>query len=299
MKKNFKVLSVAAAAAIALNCAAFSASAEETYHAYIGIQSASFTFRNAWNDATYGKDAADADGNAYFDHLVGWDGPNATNNGGTFTDAEITGDGTYTVSLTDIGDAFGSDETLNLLFVSTDIPLDSGASISDVKIKIDGNTKYTFDEAYLSPDEAAYLQPMAINIWNDDLGKEDGLFGYTMPADSVEIEFTVSGLGGAAEEEAAEETEAPAEEEAAEETEAPAEDAAAEEEAPAEDAAPEETEAPAEEAPAEETEAEIPAETPASDNVTEAAQTGNTAAGAVAGVMAVAAAAAFAARKRK
>ena len=205
--KLSKVLSVAAAAAVASSLCAVTSSAEGTYHAYLGIQSASFTFRNAWNEGTYGQGQTSDDGLVYFDTLIGWDADNnAVDMGGDFTDAEITGDGTYSVSLTGDFD-FGSDETLNLLFVSTDIPLDAGISITDVKVKIDGNTKHTFDEAYLSPDETTYVSPMAINIWNSDLGGSDGLFGYTMPASSVEIEFTVSGMGDAASEDtSAEET---------------------------------------------------------------------------------------------
>ncbi len=241
-----KIASVAAAACLAVSALSTSVSAAE-YHAYLGIQSASFTFRNAWNEGTYGKDIPAEDGTYYFDHLTGWDGPTATNNGGTFTDAVITGDGTYTVSLTGDFD-FGADETLNLLFISTDMPLDCGATISDVKVKIDGSTKYTFDEAYLNPDDKEYISPMMINIWNEDLGKAEGLFGYTMPTSSVEIEFTVSGLGSA--------SDAPAEE------------------------------APAEEAPASDAGAEAPA------------ATGNTSAAALAGVMAVAAAAAIVSKRK-
>ena len=213
-----KVLSIAAAAAVAASVMAVSAasvSAEETYHAYIGVQSASFTFRNAWNEGSYGKGITGDDGMVYFDQLTGWDGPTAVSKGGNFVDAEITGDGTYSVSVTDFD--FGDDESLNLLFVSTDIPLETGATISDVKIIMDGQTKYTFDEAYLSPDENTYLQPMAINIWNDDLGKEDGLFGYVMPSDSIEVQFTVSGLGDAGAEEAPAEEEAVVVEEVVEE----------------------------------------------------------------------------------
>ncbi|MBQ5333575.1 MAG: hypothetical protein J6K92_10010 [Oscillospiraceae bacterium] len=215
--KKLRTLSAIAAAAMAVSMIPVSASAEETYHAYIGVQSASFSFRNAWYEPSYGKGVTGDDGMVYFDQITGWDGPTAVNKGGVFTDAEITGDGTYTVSVTDFD--FGSDESLNLLFVSTDIPLDSGVTISDVKVTLDGNTKYTFDEAYLSPDAKEYLEPMCINIWNDDLGKEEGLFGYVMPENSIELTFTVSGLDAAA----AEETEAPAEEApAVEETQAPA-----------------------------------------------------------------------------
>ena len=209
MKKT-RILSAVAAAALAVtSMSALTVSAEENvYHAYIGVQSASYTFRNAWNEGTYGKDIVGEDGTVWFDQLTGWDGPTALNKGGVFTDAEITGDGTYSVSVTDFD--FGEDETFNLLFVSTDIPLDAGVTISDVKVILDGQTKYTFDEAYLSPDELSYMSPMCINIWNDDLGKADGLFGYMMPTDSIEIQFTVSGMAAA--EAAPAETEAAVEE---------------------------------------------------------------------------------------
>lgn len=203
--KFSKLLSAACAAAIAASALAIPASADEvSYHAYLGVQSASYTFRNAWNDATYGQGVTSDDGMVYFDQLTGWENPGniAVNKGGVFTDAEITGDGTYSVSVTDFD--FGEDETLNLLFVSTDIPLDAGITISDVKVVMDGNTKYTFDEAYLSPDEKEYVSPMCINIWNEDLGKQDGLFGYMMPTDSIELQFTVSGTGVEAETTAAE-----------------------------------------------------------------------------------------------
>ena len=208
--KFSKLLSAACAAVMALSALAIPTSADEvSYHAYIGVQSASYTFRNAWNDTQYGQGVVSDDGMVYFDQLTGWENPGnkAVTKGGVFTDAEITCDGTYTVSVTDFD--FGEDETLNLLFVSTDIPLDAGITFSDVKVVMDGNTKYTFDEAYLSPDETTYVSPMCINIWNEDLGKQDGLFGYMMPENSIEIQFTVSGTGVEAVTEATEaETEA-------------------------------------------------------------------------------------------
>lgn len=201
-----KIIAAAAAAVVAVSTMAISAFAADTYHAYLGVQTNdSWIYRNAWNDTSYGKD------------VDGWDFSKLAMNGapadiaGSFTDVEITGDGTYKVSLT--GADLSGERIFSLLFVSTDIPLDSGITISNVNVIIDGQTKYTFDEAFLSPDEKEYMSPMAINIWNDDLGKEDGLFGYTMPNDSVEMEFTVSGMGaGAAAETPAETTtDAPAE----------------------------------------------------------------------------------------
>ena len=161
----------------------------------------SWIFRNAWNDGTYGRDNYDNFNN------LSQDGAPA-DIAGTFTDVVITGDGTYKVSLT--GADLSSEEIFSLLFISTDIPLDAGITISDVKVIIDGQTKYTFDEAYLNPDEKEYMSPTAINIWNDDLGKEDGLFGYTMPNDSVEMEFTVSGMGSGAAADTTDAAEAPA-----------------------------------------------------------------------------------------
>ncbi len=198
MKKS-KIFGAIAAAAMAVSAfAAFPVSAGDTYHAYIGVQeSTTWRFRNAWNDPTYGKDSG------YFDELH-MNGTEAV--GGSFEDAEITGDGTYSVK----GNFDWSDvETFSLLFVSTDIPLDAGISISDVNIIIDGNNKYTFDEAFLSPDDTEYMNVLAINQWNTDIAD---LFAYTMPSESVEIQFTVSGMGSAAaaSDDTAAETTAPA-----------------------------------------------------------------------------------------
>jgi len=196
MKKS-RFLGVLAAAAVAVSAfAALPTSAADTYHAYIGVQeSSTWRFRNAWNDATYGKDSG------YFDELH-MNGTEAV--GGSFEDAEITGDGTYSVK----GYFDWSDvEAFSLLFVSTDIPLDAGISISDVNIIIDGNNKYTFDEAFLSPDDKEYMNVLAVNQWNDDL---KDLFVYTMPNESVEIQFTVSGMGSAAAADTGAEADAPA-----------------------------------------------------------------------------------------
>ncbi len=186
--KKLKIFAALAAAAMAVSAfAAVPASAAETYHAYLGVQEdTNWKFRNAWTDPTYGRDT---------DLFAELHENGDTPAGGSFVDAEITGDGTYSVSMS--GFDFGNAERFSQLFVSTDIPLDAGVTISDVKITLDGQTKYTFDEAFLSPDEKTYMFPYAINIWNPDLGGEDGLFGYVMPTDTIEISFTVSGMGAA------------------------------------------------------------------------------------------------------
>ena len=189
MKKS-RIFGVLAAAAMAVSAfVSMPVSAADTYHAYLGVQTnPSWIFRNGWNDSSFGKDTYDS-----FNKLSK-DGAPADIDG-TFTDVDITGDGTYKVSLT--GADLSDEELFSLLFVSTDIPVDAGVSITNVKVIIDGQTKYTFDEAYIPEDTGEYIQVQARNIWNDDLGKEDGLFAYMMPNDSVEMEFTVSGMGSA------------------------------------------------------------------------------------------------------
>lgn len=186
-----KILAAVAASAIAVSTMAVSAISASAYNAYLGVQTNdSWIYRNAWNDPTFGRDVA------------GWDYSKLAANGaaadipGTFTDVEITADGTYKVSLT--GADLSNERIFSQLFVSTDIPLDSGVKVTNVNVYIDGQKKYTFDEAYIAEDTVDYIGFAAINIWNDDLGKEEGLFAYTMPNESVEMEFTVSGIGGAA-----------------------------------------------------------------------------------------------------
>lgn len=184
-----KILAAVAASAIAVSTMAVTAISASAYNAYLGVQTnPSWIFRNGWTDASFGKDYEN------FDKLSKDGAP--ADIAGTFTDVEFTADGTYKVSLT--GADLSSEELFSLLFVSTDIPVNSGVKITNVKVIIDGQTKYTFDEAYIPEDTGDYIQIQTRNIWNDDLGKEEGLFSYTMPSDSVEIEFTVSGLDAGA-----------------------------------------------------------------------------------------------------
>lgn len=211
MKKS-KILGAVTACLLAAVNLAVPASADDvdldgTYHAYLGVQSASYTFRNAFDEPNYGYGVEADDGTFYFDRLTGWDGPTALNMGGTFTDAEITGNGTYSVKLEDLD--FGNDETLNLLFISTDIPVNDTIKFTDVKVILDGQSKYTFDEAYIEEESKTYLQVGCINTYNPDL---KDLFAYIIPGDTAEIQFTVSGFNydnpNAGEAEEPEETEA-------------------------------------------------------------------------------------------
>ena len=161
------------------------------YNAYIGVQSASYIFRNTWDEANYGRDSEHAD---YFTHLVGWDADNnAVDYGGTFEDVLLTKDGPYSVSLTTGEMGFGSDETFRMLFVSTEIPsklvADGYVRIEDVKVKIGDAATQSYTDVDTT---GSYARIIIIDEYN----RGDAPFGYTVPGANatITITFTVTGL---------------------------------------------------------------------------------------------------------
>ena len=160
------------------------------YNAYIGVQSKTYIFRNMWND-NYGRDDAEHEG--FFQRLTGWDGDLAVDYGGTFEDAVVSTDGTYTVSLTTGEMGFGSDESFNLLFVSTDIPsalVKSGfLTIDNVTVKI-GDAKTQEYTEINTGDE--YVRITLLDTYNQSAEP----FGYTVPGanTAITVTFTVTGL---------------------------------------------------------------------------------------------------------
>ena len=161
------------------------------YNAYIALQCKdNYTFRNAWND-TYGRD--DANNPGYFDRLTGWEGNDAVDYGGTFTDAILTVSGTYSVSVT-LGEmGLGATDAFNLLFVSTDIPsklVEGGfVTIGEVKTKIGEQSTKEYTEVDTSGD---YVLIKVLDTYN----QSSEPFGYTMPqaGETITITFTVEGL---------------------------------------------------------------------------------------------------------
>ena len=156
-----------------------------TYNAYLGMQTPTFSFRNAFDDATYGRDTE------YFNQVTGWEGSTAIVKDGTFTDAVIAGNGTYTVSVNGLnleGD-FDSQDYFNLIFLSTDIPNTGEITISDIKLSIDGRDVQC--SPILSPDSLSYVNMLIQNIWNEDVAT---IGYYAVPPKDMEITFTVSGF---------------------------------------------------------------------------------------------------------
>ena len=227
---------IGAAAAMAVAGTLTVGAAAETYNAYIGFQTTPYSFRNSFDEAQYGRDVADG---KYFNSVIVWGGNDPETfpqyedkfdddiSGyvlpATYTDVKIDKDGTYKVGVTDFDWALDGASAFNLLFVSTDIPFDKdagedGASIakfSDCKIIVDGTVASEIADPIVDTEDgkkSGYTKVLFANIWNKDLESYAGAY----PTKSLEIEFTVSGLGGGEEE-----TPAPAD------TDAPATDAPA------------------------------------------------------------------------
>ena len=162
------------------------------YNAYIGVQSETYIFRNTWDEANYGRDSQENP--ECFGQLTGWDADNnKVNYGGTFEDALLTSDGTYTVSLTTGEMGFGSDSFFRMLFVSTEIPSklikDGFVTIDDVQVKIGDAATQKYTDVDTSGEYARI-------IIIDEYNRGEAPFGYTVPgADAkISITFTVTGL---------------------------------------------------------------------------------------------------------
>ncbi len=162
------------------------------YHAYIGVQTPTWIFRNAWDDATYGKESG------CFDQLGFVDGEWLPQ-GGSFKDVTITGNGTYTVAVEgyDFSGTFqdapilGADGLFNLLFVSTDLPVNDAVVISNVVVKMDGTEIASYADAFMDPDSKEVQKVLLANIWNNEI---EALPYYAAPKQSIEISFDVSGF---------------------------------------------------------------------------------------------------------
>ena len=163
------------------------------YHAYIGFQSPKYTFRNSWSgESGYGN------GTPEFDQVTGWADGEEVVIPGTFSDAEIKGNGTYSVAVNGLefpdGEFVDEDSTVNgnmrLIFFSTDIPNTGEITISDVKLKIDGN-EISDVNAKVSEESINYLEVQLQNTYSDDI-KTVGY--YPTPMTDMEITFTVSGF---------------------------------------------------------------------------------------------------------
>ena len=180
-----------AAAVEALTEEELAAMLSAEYHGYVAVQSENYIFRNDWEDATYGLNGTSPE---YFTHLTGWDSANnAVDYGGTFEDCTITGNGTYTVTMTTGEMGFGTDSYFRYFRVATDIPArlvaDGYVTITDVKVKIgEGKTQ----EGVIVHADGDWVKLVV----TDEYNKLDAGFGYSLPGPdtTVVFTFTVNGL---------------------------------------------------------------------------------------------------------
>ncbi|MCL1807917.1 MAG: hypothetical protein FWG31_09480 [Oscillospiraceae bacterium] len=169
-----------------------------SYMAYLGVQMNNWIFRDPWDSALGDPDGVDGSAWADFDQSY-FSGLFETAGGGkvhpgTFTDAELKGNGTYRVSLVDWDfsdpNENGPAESFNQLFVSTDIPYTEALEFTNVKVIVGGNQRYTFKEAVIL--DGDYIRIGGINIWDDEL---QDLFNNNVPASGeIAMEFTVTGF---------------------------------------------------------------------------------------------------------
>lgn len=161
------------------------------YHGYVAVQSENYIFRNDWEDTTYGRDSENPD---FFTRLTGWDAEqNAVDYGGTFEDCTITGNGTYTVTMTTGEMGFGSDSYFRYFRVATDIPArlvaDGHVTITDATVKIgDGKTQ----SGVIVQSDGDWVKLVV----TDEYNKLAADFGYSVPGanTTVVFTFTVNGL---------------------------------------------------------------------------------------------------------
>ena len=160
------------------------------FNAYIGVQGKdTYVFRNSWDEASYGLENPE-----FFNRLTGWDADNnAVDYGGTFVDAEIKGDGEYTVSFTTGDMGMGTTADYNMLFVSTNIPSklinDGFLTIDNVKVKFGSGATQEYTEVDTTGENVAIK---IIDTYNQAAAPA---ITWTVPGanETVAITFTVSG----------------------------------------------------------------------------------------------------------
>lgn len=177
-----------------------------TYHARIGIQTCNklWIVRYGYFDKGINEDyQTDAD-----NKLVAKDAATkGTEYPGTITDAEIAGNGTYTVSIADAD--FSGETAISQLHIATDIPINDTIKFSNVTATINDKKIVSFDEGVLENEEkylAGGMDVLLLNHWRSELIQtvakqgcsEDADNGWTLlqgtGADNIDLTFTVSGF---------------------------------------------------------------------------------------------------------
>lgn len=198
-----------------------------TYHATLGLQTSTLLWITRMG--YYEKSQNEYYGTEFANQMFCEDKENPGEHKmmpGTFVDAEIKGNGTYTVALE--GGQFEGETDISQMHIATDIPMNDTIKFSDVSVNVNGRTVAEFEEGFME-DQEDYLKGgmvcLIVNHWRPELVKHVGTIGLPETAtngwtllngtgeENITITFTVSGFAydnpdatGAQEEEAAEET---------------------------------------------------------------------------------------------
>lgn len=202
---NFKKVTTGVlAGAMLASLAAVPVSAADEHHAYIWFQTSGYAFRNNWDESNYGLN----NGSGYdYSKIQGWNGSEHEYREGTITDAVITGDGTYTVSVKgaqfeDRDFSATADNDYNMLMVSTDLDIelldpdaDNGFSIVVDSLVIDGKTIDVSNHQIADYEaDGDYVCVELQNVYDNDHPDLKKLDGLTKDAKDIEITFTVKGF---------------------------------------------------------------------------------------------------------
>lgn len=205
--KITKILASVAVASLAAGTVAATASA---YTGALSFQNTIYSFRNGMSDTTYAEYWADSvivwqQGDALdqtypdFADYFNWDIEAYTIPGG-FNDVTIDGDGTYTVSVDEFAWEIDGVDAFNFIQVSTDVPFAAfdpaapTAYVTSATVYVDGAAVATIENPPVEPDANKNLVINCANIYNTECPAYTG--GY--PTETLAVEFTIEGLGGAA-----------------------------------------------------------------------------------------------------
>lgn len=211
MRKTFKkVFASATAALLALTAIVgvsdTKAQAAEfdpagSYFATVGFQqSTTWIFHDECTSETLGLTGTKLNGLNYETDVMQSGDDGAVKVDGEVKSVELTGNGTYTVSITGLNGVLTADQTaeMTMIYLSTNLPADAKDKVtfSDVTLKLDGKTVSLPEKQFFKPEtlEAGYTSLYLYDTYARDQGEYAECPSILTPNDSIEITFTVAGF---------------------------------------------------------------------------------------------------------
>lgn len=168
-----------------------------TYNGYVAFQTKQYSFRDACDADTYGLSSTKIKYNSQI----------GVNGGKSFSDvtmgnAAMKENVTYTAKITGMNLAaleasVGTKYGFNMLYLSTDIPMTmTGVSVKDATLKFDGKVIGSYTAVPNKADATKYYKFMLVDTYDDGTKgiTIDGDKLTSMPTDSIEITYTLSGV---------------------------------------------------------------------------------------------------------